>query len=160
MVWKYVWGCRRDTYVPIVVKTVNQHIYKQLLKNVVSAVYLNVKNPIEDALFMQDNAPVNTASIPVMYIAPKCWNVMKWPPYSPDLYPIKHVQKKLKELLQKNYAEVATIPGGPKTIKAKLAELLPKCGDMIQEDYLEKLWKSMSANVKAVRKVNGWYTTY
>lgn len=51
-----IWGCfggrRRDTFVMIVVKTVDQQIYKQILENDVSPVYLDVKEGIGDAVFM------------------------------------------------------------------------------------------------------------
>ena len=42
-------------------------------------------------LFMQDNAPIHTARIVREWLEENGIDVLEWPPYSPDLSPIKHL---------------------------------------------------------------------
>jgi transposase len=54
---------------------------------------LNVMLPgsyIEDLYFMQDNAPIHTANKVKKWFEENGIDTSKWPPYSPDLNPIKH----------------------------------------------------------------------
>ena len=45
----------------------------------------------EDTIFMQDNASVYTAKIVKEWLEEMAIEVMKWPPYSPDLNPIENL---------------------------------------------------------------------
>jgi transposase len=40
--------------------------------------------------FMQDNAPIHTTKIVAKWFKENVIEVINWPPYSPDLNPIKH----------------------------------------------------------------------
>ena len=85
---------------------------------------------------------------------------MEWPPYSPDLNPIEHCWKRLKEKLQNQHPELKTCGGGKAAIQAKLREVLPEVWDQIESDYLHSLCRSMCTRVNAVIQAKGWYTKY
>ena len=89
-------------------------------------------------------------------------NVMAdWPPNSPDLNPIEHVWKLLKECLHRRFPNIHKTPGGPAAVKLKLAAALRECWEKdIKGDFLEKLWESMPRVLAAVRAAKGWYTKY
>jgi len=44
----------------------------------------------DDLIFMQDNAPIYTAKKVKQWFKERGIQVTDWPPYSPDLNPIKH----------------------------------------------------------------------
>ena len=85
------------------------------------------------------------------------WN---GPPYSPDLNPIEHVWKHLKEELQKLYPWISNVPGCPETVKMKMAEILPQVWDSIDKEFLKNLIESMPHQIEAVIQAGGWYTGY
>lgn len=160
-----VWGCfydnTRGTFVPLITKSVDQFIYQRVLSQVAAPVYEHAnRRCYNTAIFMQDNAPVHKAAMPMMWLAAQEWETMEWPPYSPDLNPIEHVWRRLKELLHQHYPEVAQMSGGPARVKARLIEVLPQCWEKIEPGFLESLWKSMPGRVQAVIEAGGWYTKY
>ena len=44
-----------------------------------------------DQIFMQDNAPIHTIKKVRLWFEMHRVEMMEWPPYSPDLNPIKHL---------------------------------------------------------------------
>ena len=71
-------------------------IYRQLLEEE-SPTLLN-----EDNIFMRDNAPIHTARVVRDYLENKlAFPILDWPPYSPDLNPIKNLWKTLKQQIHK-----------------------------------------------------------
>ena len=50
-------------------------------------------------LFMQNNAPIYTAHVVRRWFKDIGVDVLEWPPYSPDLNPIKHLWFRLKQLV-------------------------------------------------------------
>jgi transposase len=55
---------------------------------------------------MQDGASIHTARIIKRWLADNEIEVIDWPPYSPDLNPIKHVWRHLKEWVHEHYPEL------------------------------------------------------
>ena len=87
--------------------------------------------------------------------------VMKWPACSPDLNPIEHCWKHLKEKLHQRYPTINLTPGGPEVVRKHLAKALDECWTKnIEGEFLEALWESMPRRVAAVIAAKGWYTKY
>ena len=57
-------------------------------------------------IFMQDNASIHTVKKIKKWFKDKGILVIDWPPYSPDLNLIKHLQAQLKQWIQDHYPEL------------------------------------------------------
>lgn len=135
-------------------------------RGVTGEVYLkilqdNLMDFIEDHwIFMQDNARVHIYNKIPKFLAENGVEVMKWPPYSPDLNPIEHIWPILKNNLHKHYPHLATMKGRPPKIKAALIPALKHCWELIDPSIFENLARTMPNRVRAVIEANGWYTKY
>jgi DDE superfamily endonuclease len=49
--------------------------------------------------FMQDNAPIHSTTITTMWLEDNRVALLEWTPFSPDLNPIEHLWKSVKERL-------------------------------------------------------------
>ena len=59
----------------------------------------------DDMWFVHDNAPIHTANKVKAWFKEQKIDVQDWAPYSPDMNPIEHVWKALKELVAEMYPE-------------------------------------------------------
>ena len=109
---------------------------------------------------MQDNAPVHIYSKVSEWFDEMVYNVMLWPPYSPDLNPIEHVWPILKQDFHRYYPELATMKGGPEPIKPLLSEALIHCWELLDPSIMENLARTMPNRIQAVLDAKGWYTLY
>ena len=89
-----------------------------------------------DWIFMQDNAPLHTYGPVKQLFASIGYEVMEWPPYSPDLNPIEHVWVHLKENLHKYYPEFINMSGNSSTIKPNLADAIIHCWELLDPSIL------------------------
>ena len=133
---------------------------------VTSAVYLEI---LEDELltiqepglvFMQDNASIHTARLVKNWLKEEGIEVLEWPPYSPDLNPIEHAWKRLKQWVWKHHPELLELKGKGQNTKEAMLKALQEGWDAIEEEFFEKLIASMQRRVRAVCKAKGWYTKY
>ena len=73
---------------------INASVYKEILKKHVPNLRTAINQP---AVFMQDNAPCNTAKSVKTFLSVEDVIVMEWPIQSPDMNPIENVCKLLNE---------------------------------------------------------------
>jgi DDE superfamily endonuclease len=57
-------------------------------------------------MFMQNNARIHTAKKVKKWFEDEGILVIEWPPYSPDLNPIKHLWARLKQWIHEHYPEL------------------------------------------------------
>lgn len=160
MIWACFSGRRKGPLIPIVMKRVDQFVYRDILKHFLPRIWGTLTKAGIDPIFMQDNAPVHKADLIIRWFREKGYVVMEWPPYSLDLNPIEHVWRKLKIELQKRYPRLKDMAGGLDTIKSEMTEIIPELWYELAGDYFENLVRSMPYGAEAVIRAEGWYTKY
>lgn len=135
-------------------KEVTGEVYLKILKD-------NLPTFVEeDWIFMQDNARVHIYHKVPEWLAENRIEVMKWPPYSPNLNPIEHIWPILQNNLHKHYPHLSTMKGAPPKIKAALIPALKHCWELIEPLVFENLARTMPNRMRAVIEAKGWYTKY
>lgn len=85
--------------------------------------------------------------------------VMKWPPYSPDLNPIKNLWALVKAEIYQLYPELDSAPDNEETL-GRLIVASQEAWHSIDIGILHRLAMTMEHRVKAVLDADGWYTKY
>ena len=107
---------------------------------------------IEEEVFQQNNDPKHTSQKAKNWFNDHSFEVMVWPPQSPDLNPIEHLWGILKRKL-------AAYPEAPQGME-ELWQRVQVEWEKIGVEECRKLIESMPARVKAVLKAKGGYTKY
>ena len=101
------------------------------------------------ATFMQDNAPCHKAKVVMSYLSEKDFEIMDWPPQSPDLNPVENLWKILGEkVMERN-------PTNTEDLWVKLQEEWSK----ISIEDCQELIRSCS-RCAAVIESKGSFTKY
>jgi transposase len=108
---------------------------------------------------MHDNAPIHRAKIIRAFLIEHGITIMDWPTYSPDLNPIENLWSMLKQQIYRYYPELLDA-GDTAEVKEDLINAAIDVWDRLGDDLLAKLSDTMPHRVKAVLKVDGWYTKY
>ena len=87
-------------------------------------------------------------------------DITDWPPFSPDLNPIEHTQKALKEMVFKMFLEVWTAVSKREGDLRAMEEALKAAQDALPDSLFESLIKSIPKRIQAYIKAKGWYTKY
>lgn len=116
-------------------------------------------NGVPGAIFQQDNAPVHTARVIKEWLDEQQFEVMAWPPYSPDLNPIENLWALLKAKIYEMHPEIKSMPNNQETLEILTSAAQEAWSDM-DTDMLENLAITMPHRVKQVIDNEGWYTSY
>ncbi|GAO15952.1 hypothetical protein UVI_02039730 [Ustilaginoidea virens] len=84
---------------------------------------------------------------------------IKWPAYSPNLNPIEHVWKALKQELVTANPHLSNLKKN-KAHKAELTECIKKAWAAIPQALITRLIESIPQRLHAVIRACGWYTKY
>jgi hypothetical protein len=112
-------------------------------------------------LFMQDNASIHTTHKVREWF--RLWGIViitNWPPYSPDLNPIKHIWWHLKVWVYEMFPEVANNKSESEDARQRLESCLQAAWDTLDKGLFDNLGASMPARIEACIAAKGWHTKY
>jgi transposase len=69
-----------------------------------------------DSIFMHDNACIHTAKLTKKLLEDNHVEVLKWPPYSPNLNPMENIWSLLKDAIYKRRPDLLTMRGDEKVL--------------------------------------------
>ena len=124
---------------------VNAQIYKNIVQD--HAVPIIQNSGFNKAAFMQDNAPCHKANVVMSYLSEQDFEIMDWPPQSPDLNPIENLWKTLGMKIMETNTE---------DLWVKLQEEWSK----ISIEDCQELIRSCSRRCTAVIERKGSFTKY
>ena len=110
-------------------------------------------------LFQQDNARIHTAYITQDWFETHGIWVIKWPACSPDLNPIEHAWKALKQQLYQLYPSLDELRNNKADIvvlRARIEEAWAR----VDQALIRNLVASIPHRLEACRAAYGWYTKY
>ena len=107
----------------------------------------------EELFFMQDNAPVHTATIVIQELRESGIQLVDWPPYSLDLNPIEHVWAWMKDWINIQWPEA-------RNTGYILMEQIEQAWAAIPSDFLHKLLESMPERCQQVIRAQGRHSEY
>lgn len=147
-----VWGCfSRDGVgnLHFIEGTMDRFVYREILqKNLIqSAKKLGLGRKV---VFQHDNDPKHTAAVIKDWLKNEHIEVLKWPPFSPDLNPIEHLWDELERRMKKHQP----------TNKDELKRYLLQEWLAIGRDVTEKLVDSVPNRLYECLKMNGYPTRY
>ena len=143
------WGCFKDSRVGALVEVklkMKSHDYLNLLKDNLNHDDMQRNNTI----MQHDNAPIHKAAVVTTWLREQEFNVLDWPPQSPDLNPIENVWAHVKSELDKQNI----------TSKEMMRQRIQQIWANIDGSFLQKLVDSMPRRVAAVIKNHGGATKY
>lgn len=150
-----VWGCITSKGVGKILKVTNrinsQQYCDTLLNGLVSTYDLKNMRPSE-YIFQQDNASCHKAASTMSWFRSHNIPTLEWPANSPDLNPIENAWEYLNKKLRVKKSSFSK----PDEIWKILEEEWFK----IPESYINNLYFSMSARMKAVIAAKGYATKY
>lgn len=125
----------------------SQQYLSILKKHLVPAMTANA-----GSIYMQDNSPVHKAKIVMTYLENRPFEVMEWPPMSPDLNPIENVWAYMTfnwpQMMNRSNDALNDL------VQTKWEELKQK------KDYFQNLYRSMRRRCKQVIDLEGNWCKY
>ena len=110
--------------------------------------------------FVYDNAPIHTAKKVKAWFKKQRITVQDWAPYLPDINPIKHVWKALKELVVVMFPEVMKNTSETEEARKELEHALQSTWDALPNSFFESLIEGMPRRIQALLDAKGWHTKY
>ena len=159
-----VWGCFHASGVGIlrkIIGTMDQHQYHTILtQEVIPEIKRLTQKDVADVIwtFQHDNDPKHTAKKNKRYLENKekegknHFKVLPWPSQSPDLNPIEHIWKKVKDSLRDRDDRPSNL--------AELFEFVKQEWEKVPKDYLRVLVESLPKRIEAVIKNHGGSIPY
>ena len=150
-----IWGCMMwegAGYACKIDGNMDKHLYTSILEDELQASLDQYGKTPKDVIFQQDGDPKHRSGKAMGWLEDHGFDVMVWPPQSPDLNPIKH----LWDYLKRRLGEYERSPAGV----LELWERVEKEWNEIPASVCQKLIESMPRRVTAVLKAKGGHTKY
>ena len=148
----HVWGAisfRRRTPLHFFTGRVNAQVYlEQIIQPVVIPCF-QMHNELR--IFQQDNARPHTARATMDVLRQQDFEIMDWPPYSPDMSPIEHLWDELGRRVEANHQPTTVV---------ELERALEVEWNAIPQLFLRNLINSMRNRVHACIGARGAHTRY
>ena len=120
---------------------VKAQIYKNIVQDHVVPIIQN--SGFDRATFMQDNAPCHKAKVVMSYLSEQDFEIMDWPPQSPDLDPIENLWKTLGvKVMERN-------PTNTEDLRVKLQEKWSKISIEDCQDLIRSLVEDVQLSLRA-----------
>jgi transposase len=107
----------------------------------------------DQIIFQQDNDPKHTSNLVKDYLKEQEYQVMDWPPQSPDLNPIENMWRLLKLRLNEYEAPAK----GMNDLFERSKEVWY---DIIKKEECQKVIESMPERIQQCIKAKGYWTKY
>ncbi|CAK9827632.1 Transposable element Tcb1 transposase [Anthophora retusa] len=150
-----IWSCMTSEGVGCVDKIEGTMTAKSYIKILENSLLISLEKwgkTIPDVIFQHDNDPKHKANCTKQWLVTQGFQVLDWPPQSPDLNPIEHLWGLLKR-------SVANFEPGSRSSLQLWADVV-LAWQNIQREQCRNLVDSMPRRIKAVIKAKGGYTKY
>jgi transposase len=121
---------------------------------------LVLPNYTDDLIFTQDNASIHTAQKVSKWFEEMGIRATDWLPYSPDLNPIEHAWKRLKDTTARLFPDLWKLNGKSEEDRTALENALKEAWGTIPVSFFEELIESIETRVAAYIAANGWHMKY
>lgn len=150
-----IWGCMTMEGIGECVKVVGRMDATQYVSILERGIQksLDVWNKnVSDIIFQQDNDPKHTARVTKAWLQDKEFQLLDWPPQSPDLKPIEHLWVEVKRAISEMPGDCPNLSDLWNRTQAAWHNLSPsKCRTLVE---------SMPTRIQAVLKAKGGHTKY
>jgi transposase len=159
MIWGAIWlGGRSDIIfmerdMTAKKEGYTQKSYLKVLEEAIPTIYQ------PGMIFMQDNAPIHTATRVIQWFQDHAVLLLPWPPYSPDLNPIEHLWAYLKSYINEQYPELNDMGKSNEDYEA-LCNAIEEAWNAIDQEVIDNLIRSMPRRTFAIWKAKGWHSKY
>ncbi|RYO98439.1 hypothetical protein DL765_010932 [Monosporascus sp. GIB2] len=109
--------------------------------------------------FIQDNAPIHKGNAVKEFFERHGIWVLEWPPHSPDLNPIEHLWRALKDKIYEIEPEFGRLLDTEEN-RHRAFEIIEDAWSQLDLRLVVKLIKSLPNRLRAVRRARGWYTRF
>ena len=110
-------------------------------------------------IFQQDNAPMHSSLAIRNLLVELGIPTLVWPPYSPDLNPIEHAWRRLKDRIKRYHPYLEGMDESQEAFDV-LVQACKKEWKKIGTWFFDRLVESMPRRLAAVRKARGWQIKY
>jgi transposase len=144
------WMCKIDGNMD---KTLYKEILQDELEDTINFSIEKLGLRRDQVIFQQDNDPKHTSNLVKEYLRDQSYQVMEWPPQSPDLNPIENMWALLKRRLN----EYETATKGMNELYERVTEVWY---DQMKREECQKVIESMPKRIKMCIKAKGRWTKY